>query len=62
MENMATAVLDPINARGEPFRFSQSKCAAHATTAGASNERSPATIPIPIARRNTESINDSFSK
>jgi hypothetical protein len=53
MENIATAALDPINERGEPYRFNKSKCAAHATTAGASNERSPATIPIPIARRKT---------
>src|SRR5215471_7704282 len=49
MENIATAALDPMNARGEPFRFNQSKCAAQATTAAGSNERKPATIPIPIA-------------
>jgi hypothetical protein len=60
IENIATAVLDPINASGEPFRFSQSKCAAHARNAGASNERNPATIPIPIAKTKALVINDSL--
>jgi hypothetical protein len=39
-----------MNASGEPCKFSQLKCAAHATTAGAVNERNPATIPIPKAK------------
>jgi len=43
VENIATAAVDPINARGEPCRFNQPKCAAQATTAGGSNERKPAT-------------------
>ncbi len=53
MENIATAAVDPINARGEPCRFNQPQCAAQATTAGGSNERKPATIPIPIAKTKT---------
>jgi hypothetical protein len=53
MENIATAAVDPINARGEPCRFNHPKCAAQATTAGGSNERKPATIPIPIAKTKT---------
>jgi hypothetical protein len=62
IENIATAAVDPINAKGEPCRFNEPKCAAQATIAGASNERSPATIPIPIARRKMQFMNDSFSK
>src|SRR5262249_53971592 len=61
-ENVATAAVDPMNASGEPCRFNKSKCANHATTAGASNERSPATIPIPMANRKTLSMHDSFLK
>lgn len=49
-ENITTAVVDPINATGEPSRFNRPRCVAHATTAGAVNERKPATIPIPPAR------------
>jgi hypothetical protein len=50
IDNIIAAVVDPINAMGEPCRFSQPICAAHATTAGAVNERKPATIPIPMAK------------
>ena len=52
-ESIATAVVDPMNASGEPCRFNQLRCAPHATTAGAVNERNPATIPIPRARTKT---------
>jgi hypothetical protein len=52
-ENIATATVDPMNASGEPCRFNQPRCAPHATTAGAVNERNPATIPIPRARAKT---------
>jgi hypothetical protein len=52
-ENIATAVVDPIKARNEPCKFNHPRCAAQATTAGAINERKPATIPIPIAKTKT---------
>ena len=52
-ESIATAGVDPMNASDEPCRFNQLRCAPHATTAGAVNERNPATIPIPRARTKT---------
>jgi hypothetical protein len=52
-ENIATNAVELMNPSAESCRFSQPKCAAHATTAGAVNERKPATIPIPIARTKT---------
>src|SRR5436309_14353318 len=52
-ENIATAVVDPMNANGKSWRFNQFRCAPHVTTAGAVSERSPATTPIPRARRKT---------
>jgi hypothetical protein len=52
-ENIPTAVVDPMNASDEPCRFNQLRYPPHATTAGAVNERNPATIPIPRARRKT---------
>ena len=52
-ENIPTAVVDPMNASGDPCRFNQPRYAPHATTAGAVSERNPATIPIPRAKRKT---------
>src|SRR5688500_14622143 len=48
-ERIATATLDPMNARGDPCRSSQPRQAAQLTAAGAVRERKPATIPLPIA-------------
>src|SRR5215216_3280043 len=53
MEKIATAAVDPMNARGEPLRSSHPRCAAQLTAAGAVSERKPATNPIPAARRRT---------
>src|SRR5438132_13100346 len=50
MENTTAAAVDPIEARRDPLKYSQPRCAAQATTAGAVNEGRPATIPNPIAR------------
>jgi hypothetical protein len=36
-----------MNAKGDPDKLIQSKCAAHATTAGAVMARSPASTPMP---------------
>ena len=52
-ESIATAVVDPMNASDDACRFNQPRCAAHATTAGAVNDRKPATIPIPRAKAKT---------
>src|SRR6266498_149789 len=53
-ENIATATADPMNDKGESCRFSQPRKAAQLTTAGAVRARSPATIPMPTARKKTE--------
>src|SRR6201998_396583 len=44
---MTTVHCEPMKASGELWRLIQPKRAAHATTAGAVRERSPATTPIP---------------
>jgi hypothetical protein len=51
MENIPTAAVDPMKARGEPCRSSHPKCAAQLTAAGAVRERRPATKPMPAAKR-----------
>src|SRR5271168_1261590 len=51
---MATAAVDPINARWVPARLSQPRCAAQAVTAGAVRERIPETMPIANARSKTK--------
>jgi hypothetical protein len=53
---MATAAVDPMNARREPARLSQLRCAAQAATAGAVKERMPDTMPIAKARKRTKEV------
>ena len=53
---MATAAVDPMKASREPARFSQLRCAAHAATAGAVNDRIPETMPIAKARTKTKVV------
>ena len=48
-ENIATAAVDPMNAKGDPCRFSHPRWAAQLTAAGAVKDRKPATIPMPKA-------------
>src|SRR6266480_3706842 len=52
-ERIATATVDPINARDELCRFNQPRWAAQLTAAGAVSERNPATSPIPPAKAQT---------
>src|SRR5579863_5193211 len=52
--NIATAAVDPMNARRVPARLSQLRRAAHAATAGAVKERMPETMPIANARKRTK--------
>src|SRR5262245_58572669 len=47
---MPTAQTEPMNANGEAERFIHPRWAAQATTAGAVNDRKPATIPMQNAR------------
>ena len=49
MVKIATAHFDPMKATGELCRLIQPRCAAQAITAGAVNDRNPATIPMPNA-------------
>ena len=51
-----TAAVDPINAKRDPARFSQPRCAAQATTAGAVKDRIPETMPIANARPKTRVV------
>src|SRR5579872_6265803 len=51
--NTAAAAVDPMKARLVLERFSQFRCAAHATAAGAVKERKPEATPIDNASRNT---------
>src|SRR4249919_2323329 len=53
---MMTAAPDPMNARRDPARFSQLRCAAHAATAGPVKDRIPETMPIANARTKTKVV------
>jgi hypothetical protein len=52
---MTTVTIDPIKARGDPWRFNHPRYAAQLTAAGAVNERNPATTPIPKAEKRMRS-------
>src|SRR4029077_11412001 len=53
---MATAAVEPMNARREPAKLSQFRCAAEAATAGAVRERMPETTPMAKARKRTKEL------
>src|SRR6266480_2901570 len=52
-ERIATATVDPINARGELCRFNHRRLRAQSSAARAVSERTPATIPILTAKAQT---------
>ena len=53
-EKITTVIVDPMKANGEPLRFIQPRCAAHATTAGGVNARKPAAKPMAKANAKME--------